>query len=755
MAQESQADESESDTTTTATAQAASLANPADSADSNLPINPLDRLFHGHAVRQRVSIRSRIWLGIRWLIVILACAWVAFCTAVGPLYRKDKSITDFGTSNAIRGIITFAICVAIVALVVEASQAHSKMRVQIPRFIRNCSKHWKSFKVFYRKWESSRPGAEKREEKQKKRAEKRAVTRARKAEQLEKLAIAQRELRKKRQEQSGKIFNSLPQWIQTLYKTLHLRISRRLSYILHNWKYIITKTTNRWWKIAVLVGTVWAIFFFFVPTQFGADLFSQWREMRRWFTWIKGGHPSYANQYNIVDVYPIAHYLWPDKPTYVTNQHNVILTFLYGGAMDIAHQLTGAVDLGIIFMGLVQGLFALFCVSITCSRFFGYGRATRVYTKEREYESNKVAGPITRLLILVFFAFNPLALFSYASLTKSPLFAFAFLWWLGQWYEIFRKPKGTKLPKRLIIGLAISTTIMLISAKYASYIIIVHIALMLITDRRRWKSYLVALILPFIIFQGALTYAINSGAIINGDSMESRGIQLQQIARVMERNPSNVPKKAQKQLRKIFNLYAMGSSYFPDDADRVKSSGKDGKIETYKWETVTAEDMSHFNEAWLAVGKKNPVIYFDAAMAKVYGYFDVTDKPYVSVIYYLNTDKMEKTAFLQYWMRPIRMATLGIAYGISAVPVLGWLIHGNFYVVMCLLIVCAEFILKRWKQFICHFPLLLLMGVMLLAPANNFDRHMLPLAFVCGFMIIDMIKTARERISRSRRAHLM
>mgnify|MGYP000390766923 len=35
-----------------------------------------------------------------------------------------------------------------------------------------------------------------------------------------------------------------------------------------------------------------------------------------------------------------------------------------------------------------------------------------------------------------------------------------------------------------------------------------------------------------------------------------------------------------------------------------------------------------------------------------------------------------------------------------------------------------------------HIPLLLLMGVMITAPANNFERHMLPVAFVFGFVVL-------------------
>ena len=51
---------------------------------------------------------------------------------------------------------------------------------------------------------------------------------------------------------------------------------------------------------------------------------------------------------------------------------------------------------------------------------------------------------------------------------------------------------------------------------------------------------------------------------------------------------------------------------------------------------------------------------------------------------------------------------------------LGWVTHGNLYVTLTLLIGAAEVVLRRWRSLSWHLPLLLLMGVMITAPANNF-----------------------------------
>jgi len=79
----------------------------------------------------------------------------------------------------------------------------------------------------------------------------------------------------------------------------------------------------------------------------------------------------------------------------------------------------------------------------------------------------------------------------------------------------------------------------------------------------------------------------------------------------------------------------------------------------------------------------------------------------------------------------------GFAKKWGQIPVLGWVTHGNLYVTLTLLIGAAEVVLRRWRSLSWHLPLLLLMGVMITAPANNFERHMLPIAFVFGFLCLE------------------
>ena len=147
--------------------------------------------------------------------------------------------------------------------------------------------------------------------------------------------------------------------------------------------------------------------------------------------------------------------------------------------------------------------------------------------------------------------------------------------------------------------------------------------------------------------------------------------------------------------------------------------------------------MAQFNTAWAQIVAANPVIALDALLAKCYGYFDVTASPYTSMDYYVDSIYVQnQTEWIKDWCHDWRTSVAQFARDWGAVPVLGWLTHGNLYVSLTLLIGAAEVVLRRWRTLAWHIPLALLMGVMITAPANNFERHMLPVAFCFSFLCL-------------------
>ena len=657
---------------------------------------------------------------LSWTLAVLACLWVAWCCAIGPLYWFGGGLSDFGWLNVLYLAVAFAVWFSIVVALVRFGRG----RRVLPRY-------------FVRRHE------------------------------------------RLCDEIAGTPTTVLGIMLRHLHDVAHSRPGRALHAMIVWFGRKLTRCTDCWWKLMLVFVTGWL----WVPTTllaaFGADIRSQIRE----FSWAlnqwTGLKQPYIGFFSFVpmDIYPTAHYMWPDNPTYLTDQHNVVLTVFYGAVASVSRYFTDSNDAGIVVLAALQWLFAAFCCSATANRFFNLpwrrlGVGTFDFSHPERHDcwnmrdythpeagvvarpSRLRAGAKTRFVILLFFMVCPLAVFATISLTKSPLFAFAFVWWFGVWYELHMthikalptiNGKPTRLRKRSIMAFTISSCVMLVSAKYAWYIILFALILALINDRKRWKTYLVTLLLPIILIHGGIIFLTNTGAIIGGDPIESRGIQLQQIARVAKYNPKGIPADAAKKLDPIFNLDQMAEAYSWQDADPVKSSGIQSKKVSYKWRTVTEDDMKNFNEAWLEIVVANPVIALDAFFAECFGYFDVTDMPYVSMDYYVNNDYVQSgNAWIHLYNHDWRDAVAGFAKGWGNIPVIGWVTHGNLYVTQMLLVGAAEVVLRRWRSLSWHLPLLLLMGVMITAPANNFERHMLPVAFVFGFVCLQFWRESRN-----------
>ena len=139
-------------------------------------------------------------------------------------------------------------------------------------------------------------------------------------------------------------------------------------------------------------------------------------------------------------------------------------------------------------------------------------------------------------------------------------------------------------------------------------------------DRRPqgWATYVVALLIPTVLIHGGISFAISSGAIIGGDPIESRGVQLQMIARVAQRNPDGISDEAKRTSRPSSISIRWPTLTSQQDADPVKSSGIQAKKVSYKWRTVTPEDMTNFNKVWFEIVKDNPIIALDALLAKCF-----------------------------------------------------------------------------------------------------------------------------------------
>lgn len=617
-------------------------------------------------------------------LIVFTCIFLATCTSLGVIYRAQGCLTDFNWLNALIFVIAFCAYYAILRVLIYFGK--NEVMPKIARFIRAKASQEKSSQA-----ELSPEKSQPKQSKSK---------------------------------------------IATTLRAAFFNAKRALK-----WCFYHSTRRKRNIFLTLIIGWMWAPVT--LLAAYGADICSQIREYSWAWNQVTGLKQPYIGFFSFVpaDIYPTAHYLWPAKPTYLSDQHNIVLTLIYGATAAISRYFTESNDAGIVLLAVMQFVLAAFCCAATANRFLN-----TPWAKSKTGESQAGYTPITttpialRAAVIITFLFSPLVVFSTISLTKSPLFAFAFVWWFGIMYELNCLEFKQKPAAHTIVELIISVCIMLIAAKYAWYILAIQFVLMIISSRKRWKIWVLCILLPTILIHGAIMLAISSGSIINGDPIESRGVQLQQIARIAKLDPKSIPHAAKRAISPIFNLSQTAEAYTPQDADPVKSSGLQSKKVSYRWRYITKDDMKKFNHAWLLMITHSPIVATDALLAKSYGYFDILDVPYVGPEYYVNTENIKNSEWIRYWLPEWRSAVSSSAEAWSNTPILGWIIHGNLYVVATLLIGVAEIALRRWKTLVLHAPLALLMGVMVLAPANNFERHMLPIAFVFLFTVLMFIR---------------
>lgn len=462
----------------------------------------------------------------------------------------------------------------------------------------------------------------------------------------------------------------------------------------------------------------------------GADLINQGTEVNNWLcarVLHNNGCALTSMTYPPADIYPLSHYLWPSRQaTFLTNQHNLFLTLFVGLVRFASLHATGVVWPADLLLVTLSWLFATFALAAMGSRLL---------------RLHPGMGTAARSVLLLLPVLSPIVSLDTVSLTKSPQFAFAFAWWLSILVLMVKKPESVTRRDRW--ALALSTLACVLCVKYALALVLIELVILLVWKRRQWKRWLVCLLLPAALFSGALHAVYATGQAVYGDPIESRAVLVQQIARIEKYDPTALTRDITRDLDPIFNLQKMAEVYNPDDADPVKSSGEGDKI-SYRWQDVTAAQWSRFMRAWAKAVKASPRVAFDAFVAEFYGYFDLADPPYVSFLYYSDSFAVRADLGSAWAGNPVRTGLIGFFRAWSSVPVLGWPLHGNFWVVLTLLVVCVALRLRRWADFWLDLPLLAQMGVMALAPANNFDRHMIALAVYAVFLLLDLVLTGRD-----------
>ncbi len=365
----------------------------------------------------------------------------------------------------------------------------------------------------------------------------------------------------------------------------------------------------RWYRIALVLFVVWLPFYVTSfpgqPSPDAANMFTEFLQTRADFANTPlGAGPDLTAPY--VD-YPTSTYLLTDSDSLWSNHHPLYLMLGYGGVGSVSIHLFDSLVPAVVFISVLSALVTL----------VAFGRALTILG--RLVPSWRVRG-----IALAVVAATPLiALWSMAT-HKNQLFAAAFVWWLALVAEFLHRP--VTLRRRWYVETAAVSLLMAVSVPFGWIIVVGQAVAMLFVKRRRFTPLLV-MGLPALLVFGTISLASATGVLIPSDPIETKGLQLQELALILNEHPDALTTDERAELSRIFDIGAVVAGFNPSISDPVKSTGPlETKTKSFKYQTVQPEDWDSFNALVVKAGLRHPDTFVDGLFLKSYRYLDPFDE---------------------------------------------------------------------------------------------------------------------------------
>ncbi|GAB2518955.1 hypothetical protein GCM10027064_15730 [Microbacterium petrolearium] len=467
-----------------------------------------------------------------------------------------------------------------------------------------------------------------------------------------------------------------------------------------------------WWRLALILVVLWSpLLVLRWPGAVNPDFALMVTE-------ITTARSEYApDAFKPYDVYPIAYSLIPEGDLLWSNHHNAFLTLLYGLVTGASGVLLHSYIPAIVLLASSQAAFTIFALA----------RALQLVGRHVAKSWPKAVA----LALTVGCVMTPLWSMD---LSKNPLFAAAFVWWFGLVVHAVLSRDAVR--RGWVWEIAIATTVMIVSAKFAVYIAVVG-ALFLVFRRRRWLGVVLGMLLPVLVFQIALRGLIGFGVVISDDPVEARVLQLQQVALTLREHPEALNDDERAEVEKIFDIEQMTKVYNPENADPVKSSGY-ADNGSYRWRSAEQDDWASFDAVWAKLAARYPDTYLDALLLKSDRYLD--SRALVNPAPPLHTLDWQ----LRYTFDLTGLNDAGrkaLAQTVAAVndSAFRYLISFAPWAVLTVLLCTAAVMMRRRGALAWTVPLAVQVGVAILSPLNGSGRYLLGLTYTAGAVLLALV----------------
>ena len=389
---------------------------------------------------------------------------------------------------------------------------------------------------------------------------------------------------------------------------------------------------------------------------------------------------------------------------YITNFNPIIHTFLIGGLFKVGY-LLGNVNFGMFLYSMIQ-------VTIVISVF-----AYSIY-----YLNKIKVNKIFIFIVLGIYSLVPLFPFYAMTAVKDVIFSSLVFLYIIKLYDIIKY----KQTIRDYILFALLILLIILFRNNGIYTIILSLPFLLIFKKEIRISIVIILIFNISMYVGYNKVLLPSFEIANTSIREVLSVPFQQTARYAKYYGDEISLEDKEIIDKVLGYEDLAERYDPDLSDPVKN-----KFNKY----TTDEELKDYFTVWLKYFFKRPVVYIDATINNIYGYF----YPNTSA-WYIYTDlneKLPEAGFDYHYngLSGLRLILTGYGEAFPYIPVIGTIANIGMVVWIHILLIGILIVNKMKKYIVLLLPSLSLILVCVVGPANTYFRYILPCVFALPAII--------------------
>ena len=211
-----------------------------------------------------------------------------------------------------------------------------------------------------------------------------------------------------------------------------------------------------------------------------------------------------------------------------------------------------------------------------------------------------------------------------------------------------------------------------------------------------------------------------------GSIREMLSVPFQQTARLVKYHSDDLTNEEIEIIDKILGYEDLASRYDPELADDVKN-------EFNKY--ATDEDLKEYFKVWFNGLLSYPGTYIEATMNNVYGFFYPEKTKWY--VYYKFDDRIVEDGFDYHYnsLKLSRDILSGFAVSFPYIPIVGLISNIGFNVWIIFILLAYAIYKKLYNKIIILAPVLALILVCVVGPANTYFRYALPFVFAMPFII--------------------